>query len=183
MKTLLYIAFPLLLLSSCFGSKKKSNREIPNPAERTLPNPEVLAKDKFPETEESDNSVMKTLKGTKWNSEFYHYHNFYHFQTDSSGYFDDGQVAWSCPIDLKAQKIPEDKILYSGKQPFRYQIERNKLTIVYKVPNDKKSKNRIFTYRQNEKDWISVYKYTYGNEVIQPGEREEFFTAVPKIEK
>jgi hypothetical protein len=113
-----------------------------------------------------------SLEKTNWNSQFYHYSNFYHFETDEAGYSDDGQVAWSCPIDLKAQKIRGNKILYAGQVQFHYQIEKDTLTIDYLYKDADHSKSRVFTYRKKYKDWISVNSYTYGFEVLKQGEQK-----------
>ena len=181
MKTVIYLSFSLIILTACSEAETDASREIPNPSKRSLPNPEGAAKDKFEDEKHLDSIPVKTLKGTTWNSEFYHYHNFYHFKTDSTGYSDDGQVAWSTPIDLKKNKIPEDKILYNGERKFKYRFHENKLIITY-LDSDH-DQHRIFLYRKEYKDWISKYEYTYGNEVLQPGKKAEMFTAVQMIEK
>lgn len=129
--------------------------------------------DKTTDAELKSESVR--LKGTKWNSQFYYYNNFYHFETDSTGFSDDGQVAWSCPIDLKKENIPENKILYSGVQKFSYKIKTDTLIIDYGNAEKEGSNLRVFIYRKTYKDWISEEAYAYGNEVLKPGERAFFF--------
>lgn len=124
-----------------------------------------------------------SLENTQWNSQFYQYNNFYHFTDASSGYSQDGQVAWSVPIDLKARKIPKNKILYNDKEAFTYAIKDSKLTIHYlnqdttQTPLD----DRVFNYRKKHADWISVHVYTYGSEVLKPGKRNAFYEDVPAI--
>lgn len=113
-----------------------------------------------------------SLRKTNWYSQFYIYSNFYHFGTDGRGYSDDGQAAWSCPIDYKAKKIPGSKILYAGPQKFRYQIKNDTLTINYL---DHELESRIFIYRKERENWLSLHSYTYGYEVMKAGERKEFF--------
>ncbi len=126
-----------------------------------------------------------SLEHTKWNSQFYHYNNFYHFTDKSAGYSQDGQVAWSCPIDLKAKKIPENKILYSEKEVFTYVIKDSKLTIHYLNRDTTQTpvEDRVFNYRKKYSDWISDYTFTYGPEILQPGKRKEVFdeSGTPQI--
>ena len=117
-----------------------------------------------------------TLKGTNWTSLFYHYCNNYHFDTDSTGFSEDGQVAWSCPVDTTALGISENEILYSDPQKFKYDISDTILTIEYLTwkPNNNVYK-RIFFYRPQYDDWISEYEYAYGKECLKKGKRKEKF--------
>ena len=75
--------------------------------------------------------VPKSLKGTNWYSQFYHYHNNYYFKTDSTGSSEDGQVALSCPIDTTALGISGDTIIYSNPEKFKYKITDTILRIEY----------------------------------------------------
>lgn len=115
-------------------------------------------------------NVPETLKGTTWTSQFYHYCNFYQFETDSTGFSQDGQVAWSCPVDTVALGISEDQILYSDPEKFKYEIKDTVLTIAYDGVHKK-----VFYYRANYKDWISEYEFVYGKECLRRGDRKELF--------
>ncbi|WP_341904766.1 hypothetical protein [Fluviicola taffensis] len=121
-----------------------------------------------------------SLEKTNWYSQFYHYSNFYHFGMDGRGYSDDGQTAWSCPIDWKSKHIPGNKILYGGKEKFRYEIKKDTLTINY-LNQDLNS--RVFIYRKKYGNWIALNSYTYGSEVLKQGKRKEFFDERFEIQK
>ena len=125
---------------------------------------------------ENYSNVPQTLKGTKWTSRFYYYCNYYYFETDSTGFSEDGQVAWSCPIDTLALGISGDKILYSDQREFKYNLSDTILTIKYvsMSPNETK-KTRIFYFRFEHNEWISEYEYVYGKEILIKGERIELF--------
>ena len=129
--------------------------------------------------------AVQSLAYTKWNSQFYQYNNFYHFTDKSTGYSQDGQVAWSCPIDLEANKIPGNKILYNEKESFTYEIKDSKLTIHYlnRDTSQTPREDRVFSYRKKYDDWISDYTYVYGSEILQAGKRNEFFdeSGTPQI--
>ncbi len=127
---------------------------------------------------EMDNE--RSLEKTDWNAQFYYYSNFYHFGTNGQGYSDDGQTAWSCPIDLKAKQIPENKILYAGREKFRYELKKDTLTLDYLNPD---RESRVFVYRKEYRNWMSLHSYTYGFEVLEPGERKEFFDEPAKLIK
>lgn len=124
-----------------------------------------------------------SLKSTQWNSQFYIHNNFYHFTGKSSGYSEDGNVAWSCPIDLEAHKIPGNKIIYGNKAAFTYAIKDSKLTIHYLNRDTTQTplEDRVFNYRKKYADWISEDVYTYGSEVLRPGKRNEFYDDIPLI--
>jgi hypothetical protein len=126
-----------------------------------------------------------SLEKTKWNSQFYQYNNFYHFTDKSNGYSQDGQVAWGCPIDLEANKIPGNKILYNEKEAFTYEITNSKLTIHYlnRDTSQTPMEDRVFSHRKKYQDWISDYTYVYGSEILQAGKRNEFFdeSGTPQI--
>ena len=120
--------------------------------------------------------VPKSLKGTNWYSQFYHYHNNYYFKTDSTGSSEDGQVALSCPIDTTALGISGDTIIYSNPEKFKYKITDTILRIEYLDwrPNDT-IYSRVFYFRRKHGDWISEYEYAYGNEYLKIGKRTEIF--------
>ena len=120
--------------------------------------------------------VPQTLKGTGWSSQFYHYCNFYHFDTDSTGYIESGQVAWSCPVDTLALGISGDQILYQNPVKFRYQIKDSVLVIEYYGTKSKEDELKDkFYYRPQRNDWISYHEYSYGRECLRMGEKIEFF--------
>ena len=113
-----------------------------------------------------------TLKGTTWFSQFYHYCNFYRFETDSTGYKESGQVAWSCPVDTLALGISGDHILYEDPVAFKYEITDTVLVIEYLDKNSNEDHQKeLFYYRSEYKDWISKYEYTYGFEYLKEGEK------------
>ncbi len=115
----------------------------------------------------------KTLKGTNWNSQFSYYSNFYHFDSDSTGYSEDGQVAWSFPIDSSTLGDAKDSIIYLDRKLFNYHIEDSTLTIDYpswKI-NDTLVK-RVFHFNPKKQAWCSDYEYTYGREWLKEGEKK-----------
>lgn len=119
--------------------------------------------------------LKKSLKGTKWNSHFYYYHNFYSFETDSTGYFEDGRIAWSCPLDLEKLNIPENEILYETPIDFKYQVTDSSLILNYKVNHsEKKLDSRSFILHEELDRWVSTYEYAYGKEVLRKGDRIKF---------
>lgn len=125
---------------------------------------------------ENDITVPKSLKGTNWNSQFHHYCNFYHFETDSTGYSIDGQVAWSTPIDTINDGISKNKVVYDDPVSFRYVIQDSSLIINYQVTGSNDGQNqRIFNFRIEHKDWLSEYEYAYGRECMREGEKIEEF--------
>lgn len=94
---------------------------------------------------ENYSNVPQTLKGTKWTSRFYYYCNYYYFETDSTGFSEDGQVAWSCPIDTLALGISGDKILYSDQREFKYNLSDTILTIKYVSMSPNETKKQEFS--------------------------------------
>lgn len=117
-----------------------------------------------------------TLAGTNWDSQFYFYHNNYFFDSDSTGYSEDGQMASSVAIDLESNGLTGEEILYEGKQPFTYTIKDTVLTINYtewEIEGEKHS--RIFYYNFEWGNWVSEYEYTYGHEVLINQPRTETF--------
>ncbi len=108
-----------------------------------------------------------TLKGTHWTSEFYHYKNKYFFQTDSTGYSEDGQYCWSAPIDPTLYNNSRDSVAYQGPDTFRYSLKDTILILTY-GPIDTASNQRIF-HLQKDTDgisFVSEYEYAYGTEVL-----------------
>ena len=125
---------------------------------------------------ENYSNFPQTLKGSKWTSQFYFYCNYYYFETDSTGFSEDGQVAWSCPIDTLALGISGNKILYCGQSRFKYYLSDTMLTIEYlTLRSDNTINRRVFFYRPEYSDWISEYEYVYGKEVLRKRERIEQF--------
>lgn len=111
------------------------------------------------------------MKGTTWSSEFYHYANFYCFETDSTGYSLDGQLAASIPIDTVEAGVSGNTIVYGDKTPFNYKIVGTGLTIYYP---ENKTKRRYF-YRNDFEDWCSFQEYAYGRECLSQGEQIKTF--------
>ena len=118
--------------------------------------------------------VSKILKGTNWTSQFYHYCNYYHFSTDSTGYSEDGQVGWSCPVDSTNLRFSGNEILYENQKNFKYEIVDTTLVIEYLNwrPHNT-TYQRVFHYRPKHHDWISEYEYAYGKECLKKGEKKE----------
>lgn len=119
-------------------------------------------------------NVPSSLSGTNWTARFYYYHNNYKFLTDSTGIFEAGRVAWSCPVDTVALGIPGNKILYNDPLPFNYQIIDSVLFITFPDIKDK-SLNKIFDYHSESKIWCSKHEYVYGKECLYQESRVELF--------
>jgi len=112
--------------------------------------------------------VPQTLKGTNWQSQFYHYQNRYHFVTDSTGFAVAGQFAWGCPVDTTRLGISGEDILYTTPQAFMYHIVDRVLKISYQADNaaDREASADIFHYRPARGDWIADHEYAYGRECL-----------------
>lgn len=124
----------------------------------------------------------ESLKNTEWNSQFYHYANFYVFETDSTGYFQDGQVGWSTGIDPQKLVGSEDKVFYNDSVQFTYALKNNVLTITYPQEEDgSEMAYRIFDFRSEDQHWVSQYEYAYGKEVLMTGERLEQLVGVLEV--
>lgn len=121
----------------------------------------------------NNSNIPQTLKGTNWASHFYHYCNFYHFETDSTGYSEDGQMASSLPIDTLALGVSGNEILYGIPEKFKYDITDTVLTINYltRNPNDTVF-TRVFYFRPEKSEWVSEYEYAYGKEYLRKGVKE-----------
>jgi len=119
--------------------------------------------------------IPTSLAGTSWNSRFYHYCNFYVFETDSTGYSQDGQTAWSMAVDTVALGIGDDHFMYDNPKAFKYKIIDTMLTISYHHANGTNDEHdtREFYHRPKHGDWVSVYEYSYGAEVLRQGVKEE----------
>lgn len=118
----------------------------------------------------------QTLKGTSWTSQFHHYCNFYRFETDSTGFIENGQVAWSCPVDTLALVVSGNDILYDDPKKFIYKISDSILIIENLVNESRDEANRnIFYYRPEENRWVSEHEYVYGKEYLESGEKKEKF--------
>ena len=110
------------------------------------------------------------LKGTLWTSDFYHYHNNYFFETDSTGYSQAGRFAWSCSVDTLAKGISNDSILYDDDKLFRYFLKDSILTIKhFSTGRDANNDERIFHLRKYTDTiyFISEYQYSYGREGLE----------------
>lgn len=124
----------------------------------------------------NSSTAPQTLKGTSWTSQFYHYCNYYRFDTDSTGQSESGQVAWSCPVDTLALGISGDHILYENPVAFKYQITDTVLTIEYIDKNsDLVIQKDVFYYRSERKGWVSNQEYNYGFECLNEGKKREKF--------
>lgn len=114
------------------------------------------------------------LTGLFFWSEFYHYQNNYFFDTDSTGFIQMGQVAWSIPIVLNDPQIAEDSIIYGGKEAFSYTITDTTLLIYFtESPSDSIHvyDTSLFYVRHHKEGWfdfISDHEYVYGKEVLAP---------------
>ncbi len=124
---------------------------------------------------DNHSTVPKTLKGTNWTSQFFHYCNNYYFDSDSTGFSEDGQVAWSYPVDTLELGISSDDILYANPEKFKYDITDTILTIEYLTFDSKSFYERVFYFRPKYSDWISEYEYVYGRECLREGEKKEKF--------
>tara|TARA_Y100001954_G_scaffold231927_1_gene282303 strand:+ start:16 stop:432 length:417 start_codon:yes stop_codon:yes gene_type:complete len=113
------------------------------------------------------NEKVKTLKNTVWSSTFFHYHNEYHFITDSTGYSFDGQRAFSLPLDSSDTDFETDKILYNDSVNFKYKLKDSLLTITYLTKKPKRE-FKISTLKNNFA-FQSLYKYAYGYEYLEKG--------------
>jgi len=126
--------------------------------------------------DEENAIVPKTLEGKSYTSQFYHYCNYYHFKTDSTGFSESGQVAWSCPVDTISLGISGDEILYAYPQEFKYKIKDTTLTIEYLIQeSDEDNYQNVFYFRPKYNDWISEYEYAYGKECLKVGEKKGRF--------
>jgi hypothetical protein len=107
-----------------------------------------------------------SLKGTEWVSEFYHYRNKYYFETDSTGYAQHGQFAWSCPVDTIALGITGDSILYSNNEPFRYWLNDTVLQLQF-LSALGPDRRKFYLYMQEEQQrFRSDHEYSYGREYL-----------------
>jgi hypothetical protein len=116
-----------------------------------------------------DVSQKKTvLSGTVWTSKFYYYCNQYFFKTDSTGYSQDGQLAWSTLFGQDTSNhIPQDSILYIDNDTFKYLLIDTVLIINYLSPeHDSTNDTRIFFRRPMDSAFVSEYEYVYGREVL-----------------
>ena len=121
-----------------------------------------------------EQNPLKSLRETSWTSQFNYYSNYYYFDSDSTGFSQDGQVAWSCPITPSlVNEKNKDSIIYTDKERFIYHIKDSTLFIKYpdwKI-NDTIVK-RAFRYNSTEKAWGSIYKYSYGREWLTLGTKK-----------
>ena len=112
--------------------------------------------------------IENILKGTKWSSEFYYYHNRYFFKTNSSGYSEDGQYGWSTAIDPELYNNSKDSILYEDKEAFTYKLEDTVLTINYKSKEEGNEPRIFYLEKRKGKEIVfrSDHEYTYGREYL-----------------
>jgi len=110
----------------------------------------------------------QTLKGKQFSSEFFHYVNYYSFQTDSTGFSENGQLVWSIGLDPDKYTDAMDSVYYEYPAPFRYTIVDSVLTITYTDPEHPKTDQfRIFHFNCAEKQWIGTHEYAYGREYLE----------------
>lgn len=121
--------------------------------------------------------VPTTLKGTSYSSRFYYYCNFYVFETDSTGYSQDGQTARSMAVDTVALGISSDEILYDDARDFTYKVVNDVLVITYKHLSNPENQDhtREFAFLHEHSDWISLHEYAYGHEVLSVGNKIQRF--------
>jgi len=128
---------------------------------------------------------IPTLKGTNWASDFYHYHRNYFFETDSTGYFEHGQLAWSLPIDTVALKISGNQILYEEPESFKYSITDTTLTIEYfKKDSAGLASRQVFYLEKRDNNryvWRANQEFTYGREYLFLENRVEIFEPLDKF--
>lgn len=115
----------------------------------------------------------QTLNGSQFASEFYHYVNYYSFETDSTGFSENGQLFWSIGLDTTGRSSAQDSVMYEYPEPFRYFIVDSVLTIEYTSPNHPDTDLfRIFHYNCNQKQWIGTHEYAYGREYLRSVEQK-----------
>ena len=94
------------------------------------------------------------LKGEVWESEFYHYKNYYHFTTDQTGY-------------VIRHTHCYDSLFHSiDSVNFNYNLSKERLTINYidgapDYPQIYLTKSEFCRYV-----YVSEFEYTYGHEVL-----------------
>ncbi len=115
-----------------------------------------------------DSKTKNSLQGTVWASEFYYYRNQYLFETDSTGYSQDGQLAWSTIFGQDiSNHIPQDSILYFDNDTFKYSLIDSVLIVKYpSADHDSTNDTRIFHRRLKDCAFVSEYEYAYGREVL-----------------
>ena len=113
----------------------------------------------------SADCTPSTLKGAQFASEFYHYVNHYSFETDSTGFSENGQLFWSIGLDTTGRSSAQDSVMYANPEPFRYFISDSILTIEYTSADHPESDQfRIFHFNCSRNQWISTHEFTYGKE-------------------
>ena len=119
------------------------------------------------ETNSESFCAPQTLSETQFSSAFFHYVNYYSFETDSSGFSENGQLVWSIGLDPEKYADAMDSVFYEVPAPFRYSISDSVLTIEYTNPDHPKTDQfRIFHYNCDEKQWIGIHEYAYGREYL-----------------
>lgn len=93
------------------------------------------------------------MKGTVWKSHYFKYDNFYHFESDSSGYLE----SVSEPIQGKNM---------TDKDDFSYQLNGDTLKITVSDPNEFK-----YTYVRKKESggkviFESTFSFAYGKEKL-----------------
>lgn len=116
-------------------------------------------------------TTRTSLKGSTWNSQYYHYAHFYQFDSDSSGHCESAQVNWSLPIKLDSAQLNPDAFEYEPPIEFRYYIRDSILLIQYSNLNGEEAYIDKYYFRKKYKDWIAHHEYTYGREVLKPGNK------------
>ncbi len=115
----------------------------------------------------------QTLNGQQFASEFYHYVNYYSFETDSTGFSENGQLFWSIALDTTSRSAAMDSVMYEYPEAFRYSIIDSVLTIEYTSPDHPDTDHfRVFHFNCKKKQWIGTHEYAYGREYLQEVEEK-----------
>ena len=113
------------------------------------------------------NQKIETLKNTVWSSTFFHYHNEYYFESDSTGYSFDGQRAFSLPLDSSDVDFESKKVLYKDSVNFTYILQDSLLIINFQ--NQQPKREFKISTLNNSLAFKSIYKYSYGYEWLEKG--------------
>jgi hypothetical protein len=95
----------------------------------------------------------KTLKGTVWKSTYFKYDNFYHFETDTSGY-------------LESITHPFEGKPMTDKDDFTYKIKGDTLRLFMRDPNEIKY---VYVHKKEGSSYIyiSVFEFSMGKEILR----------------
>ena len=128
---------------------------------------------------QSNHKHFKMLIDTNWTSQFNNYCNYYHFNSDYTGFAEHGVKASLAFMDYLELGMSEGDIIYSNPEEFHFSITDTILVIEYLTLTSGGGEvvKDVFYYRE-ESGWVSNHEYTYGREYIKPGERKEIFDNV-----